>query len=50
MAKSILVYLLKDGKYNLDSTYHSYSEEEWEGLTEKEKLQQKLTLKLGRVD
>ena len=50
MAKSILVYLLKDGKYNLDSTYHSYSEEEWEGLTEKEKLQQKLTLKLSLYD
>ena len=50
IARNIIVYLLKDGKYRLDSTYHSYSEEEWEGLSEKEKAQQKLTLKLSLYD
>ena len=50
IARNIIVYLLKDGKYQLDSTYHSYSEEEWEGLSEREKAEQKLTLKLSLYD
>lgn len=50
IARNIVVYLLKDGKYQLDSTYHSYSEEEWEGLSAKEKAEQKLTLKLSLYD
>ncbi|MBR3458192.1 MAG: Uma2 family endonuclease [Selenomonadaceae bacterium] len=50
LARDVTVYLLRDGKYEIDYVYHSYSEEEWEGLTEKEKSQQKLALKLSLYD
>lgn len=48
--KTVMVYLLKKGKYELDNVYHSYNEEEWDALTEKEKSQQKLSLKLSLYD
>ena len=48
--KTITVYLLKDEKYILDGVYHIYSEEELEWLTEKEKIEQPLTLKLSLYD
>ena len=49
-AKTIMVYLLKDRKYVLDGVYHDYTEEEWDGLSEKEKSQQKLKLKISLYD
>lgn len=49
-SRSVQVYLLKDGRYALDYVYHDYTEEEWEGLSEGEKGQQKLTLKLSLYD
>lgn len=48
--KTIMVYLLKDGNYRIDNVYHSYTEEEWDALSDKEKSQQKLTLKLSLYD
>lgn len=47
---TITVYLLKDGKYQIDGVYHSYTENEWRWLTEKEKAEQSLTLKLSLYD
>lgn len=38
----VIVYQLKDGKYELDEVYHNYTEEEWEGLDEEEQAQEKL--------
>ena len=40
--EAIEVYLLKDGKYELQEVYHNYTEEEWEGLDEEEMEQEKL--------
>lgn len=48
--KSITVYLLKDGKYELDNIYYSYTMEEWEDLIEDEQARQKLSLKLSLYD
>lgn len=48
--ETIMVHLLQDGRYQLDSTYHNYTEEEWESLSDKEKAQQKLALKLSLYD
>ena len=41
-AENITVYLLKDGKYELQEVYHNYTEEEWEGLDEEEMEQERL--------
>lgn len=48
--ETVMVYLLKDGRYQLDGTYHNYTEEEWEVLSDREKEQQKLALKLSLYD
>jgi len=48
--ETIMVYLLKNGKYILDMVYHSYSEDEWRWLTDKEKAEQSLALKLSLYD
>ncbi len=50
VARNIMVYLLQDGKYQLDGIYHKYTEEEWETLSDREKEEQKLTLKLSLYD
>ena len=41
-AENVTVYILKEGKYQLQDVYHNYTEEEWEGLEEEEKEQEKL--------
>ena len=49
-AESIDAYLLKDGKFELDETYHNISDEEWEELSEEERAQERLSLKLSLYD
>ena len=49
-AESIDVYLLKDGKFELEETYHNISEEEWEELSEEDRAQERLSLKLSLYD
>lgn len=41
-SENITVYLLKNGKYELQEVYHNYTEEEWEGLDEEEMEQERL--------
>ena len=41
-SENVTVYLLKDGKYELQEVYHNYTEEEWEGLDEEEMEQERL--------
>ena len=48
--KTVAKYLLRDGKYVLDSTYHKYTEEEWMWMTDAEKAEQRLKLKLSLYD
>ena len=49
-AESIDVYLLKDGKLELDETYHNITPQEWEEMDEEERAQQRLSLKLSLYD
>ena len=49
-AESIDAYLLKDGKFELDETYHNITDEEWEELSEEERAQERLSLKLSLYD
>ena len=48
--ESIEVYLLHEGKYQLDNIYHNFDEEDWAALTEKEKSEQQLSLKISLYD
>lgn len=50
MSKTIEVYLLRDGKFNLDNSYHDYDEEDWEALSDEEKAETKLALKVSLYD
>ena len=45
--EAIEVYLLKDGKYVLDNVYHNFDEEDWAALTDAEKAEQLLSLKIS---
>ena len=45
--ESIEVYLLQDGKYVLDNVYHNFDEEDWAALSEAEKAEQQLSLKIS---
>ena len=49
-AESVTVYLLKDRKYLLDNVYHLLSEEELECLSEEERAEQEVPLKLSLYD
>ena len=49
-AENIFKYLLQDGKYELEGIFHNYTAEEWGGLTEAEKQEQQLTLKISLYD
>ena len=42
--------MLKDGKFELEETYHNISEEEWEELSEEDRAQERLSLKLSLYD
>jgi Uma2 family endonuclease len=48
--EAIEVYLLKDGKYELDNVYHNASEAEMEYMTEEEKKEIHLSLKISLYD
>ena len=48
--KSIEVYLLKDGKYKIDDVYSVMEDWELESLTEEQKADHKLTLKVSLYD
>lgn len=49
-AESITVYILKDGKYELNEIYHNISDSEMEEMDEKEREQLRLTLKISLYD
>ena len=48
--KSIEVYHLIDGKYELDDVYQLYSENEWNQLTDEERAQAKFEIKVSLFD
>ena len=48
--KSVEVYHLVDNAFLLDEIYHAYEPVEWKMLTEKEKAEQKLSLKVSLYD
>lgn len=45
--EAIEVYLLHDGTYVLDNAYHNFDEEDWAALSEAEKAEQQLSLKIS---
>ncbi|WP_341302397.1 Uma2 family endonuclease [Lysinibacillus sp. FSL H8-0500] len=49
-AKSIEAHLLKDNKYELDDVYTVLPDEDWEEMTEEEKAEVALTLKVSLYD
>jgi len=49
-AKSIEVHLLTDGKYELNEVYTVLPDEDWEEMTEEEKAEVALTLKVSLYD
>lgn len=49
-AKSVEVYKLQDGHYELDELYHSLSQEEWDMMDEKDRKKIKLSLKVSLYD
>ena len=49
-AKSIEVYYLVDGTYELDEVYKIYNSTEWERLTEKERKESKFDIKVSIFD
>jgi Uma2 family endonuclease len=48
--KSIEVYLLKDGRYVLDDVYVVYPDWQWEKMTDEEKSDARLSLKVSLYD
>lgn len=45
--EAIEVYILRNGKYELDNIYHNFDEEDWAALSETEKAEQQLSLKIS---
>lgn len=45
--ESVMVHLLKDGRYVLDNIYQNFTAADWEDMTEEERAEQQLTLKLS---
>ena len=45
--EAIEVYILRDGRYELDGVYHNFDEEDWAALSEAEKAEQQLSLKIS---
>ena len=45
--ESIEVYILHNGKYELNNIYHNFDEENWAALSDAEKTEQQLSLKLS---
>ena len=50
ISQTVDAYLLVEGRYVLDASYHNYSSEDWADLTEKEKQAARLTLKISLYD
>jgi Uma2 family endonuclease len=48
--KSIEVWLLKDGKYELDNVYTVYPDWQWEKMTDEDKAEAQLNLKVSLYD
>ena len=48
--ESILVYHLRDGKYEFDDEYVYYHEDEWEDLTDEQRAEAKLEIKVETVE
>ncbi|MBP3818526.1 MAG: Uma2 family endonuclease, partial [Butyrivibrio sp.] len=48
--ESIEVYILHNGKYELDNIYHNFDEEDWNALSEAEKAEQQLSVKINLYD
>ncbi|WP_341299766.1 Uma2 family endonuclease [Lysinibacillus sp. FSL H8-0500] len=48
--KSVEVYLLKDGKYELDNVYTVIHKDDWADMTDEEKAEAALTLKVSLYD
>ena len=49
-AKSVDVYILRDGKFELDDSYFKYTADEWKNLDEEEKASVKKEIKVGIFD
>ena len=48
--KTVDVYILRDGKYNLDCSYTKFNEYDWEGLSDEEKAAAKFEIKVSIFD
>ena len=48
--ETIDVYILRNGKFILDNSYHNYTKEEWDDLDDKERANTKLSLKVSLYD
>ena len=49
-SKNIQVYILRDGKYQLDDVYQNYSDEELSELTEEERAEVKMEVPVAVLD
>ena len=45
--EAIEVYILRNGRYELDNIYHNFDAEDWAALSEAEKAEQQLSLKIS---
>ena len=50
LARTVDVYILRDGKFYFDESYHKYSEDELKKLTDKEKSEIKTEIKISIFD
>lgn len=48
--RSVEVYHLRNGVFDLDDVYYDYTQEDWEGLTARERQEAKLSLKVSLYD
>ena len=48
--KAVDVYILRDRKFELDESYHKYTDDEFESLTEEEKADAKSEIKVSIFD
>ena len=48
--KAVDVYILHDGKFEFDESYHKYTDDEFESLTEEEKADAKSEIKVSIFD
>jgi len=50
LAKSVEVYVLQEEKFRLDNVYHAYSADDWEEMTEEERAESQISLKVSLYD